>query len=93
MKYLKKYVKFRKEKEYVLLCDCSIIQNYELPIETYDILLKLKEGYNPVNNEIENDLIQDLENLELISDYPNSNEGFHNKGWISLGYDEGEFYQ
>ena len=91
--YLKKYVKFRKEDGYILLCDCSIIQNYELSMETYEILLNLKYGYNPIQNEIENDLIDDLENLELIADYPNSNEGFHNKKWISLGYDEGEIFQ
>ena len=93
MRYLKKYVKFRKEDGYVLLCDCSIIQNYELPLETFDMLMQLKEGYNLEDHTIEQDLIADLDDLELLDDYPNSNEGFHSKKWISLGYEESEFFQ
>ena len=96
MKYLKKYVKFREENGYVLICDCSIIQNYELPLDTLKLLEQLKKGYDPskpVGLDIEVDLIDDLENLGLIDDVPHSNSGFHEQQWISLGYDENEFFQ
>ena len=96
MQYLKKYVKFRLEDGYVLLCDCSTIQNYELPLEALKILEKLKKGYDIQTNkptELEKDLISDFETLNLIDNIPNSNNGFHDNEWISLGYDENEFYK
>ena len=95
MKYLKKYVKMRKEDGYILLCDCSTIQNYELPNDMYDFLIKLKNGCDETKlfDDIEKDLIDDLEKLELIDNIPNSDKGFHDKNWINLEYDESEFYK
>ncbi len=96
MIYLKKYVKYRVENDYILLCDCSSIQNYELPIEYLKILDVLKKGYNKdeyLMTKPETDLIEDLNSLKLLSDSPNSNDGFHNNTWISLGYNESEFFQ
>lgn len=95
MLYLKQYVKYRKEQDYLLICDCSVIQNYELPLDTFDLFEKLKIGYdinNPLNIEMEKEIIDDLSNLNLLSNKPNSNEGFHSNNWIDLGYDESEFF-
>jgi hypothetical protein len=95
MEYLKKYVKIRKEEDYVLLCDCSTIQNYELPSDTFCLLKKLQTGYDtskPIGIKNEQELIKDLKELELIDNVPNSNKGFHDKPWISLEYDESEFF-
>lgn len=95
MLYLKKYVKFRKEKGYLLICDCSIIQNYELPLETYELFVKLKNGYDPtqpLNIQMEQDIIDDLKDLNLLDNKPNSNDGFYDNEWINLGYDESEFF-
>ena len=94
MYYLKKYVKFRKEKDYILLCDCSSITNYELPLELFDFLTNLKEGVerDKINDELELGLLEDFINLNLVSNNKNSNEGFHNNEWIDLGYEETEFF-
>jgi hypothetical protein len=95
MIYLKKYVKFRKELDYVLICDCSKIQNYELPLETYELFVSLKKGYKtkkPIGIVMEKDIIDDLNNLGLLDKKPNSNDGFHEKKWIKLTYDEKEFF-
>lgn len=95
MFYLKKYVKYRKEEDYLLICDCSIIQNYELPLTAFNLFERLKEGYDPnkpIGIELENEIFKDLINLELIDTIPNSNKGFHEQQWINLGYDENEFF-
>lgn len=96
MIYLKQYVKYRKEKDYLLVCDCSSIQNYELPIETFELFEKLKKGYNlnePIGLELEKEIIDDLNSLNLLSNVANSNDGFNSVGWIDLGYDESEFFK
>lgn len=95
MYYLKKYVKFRKEDGYVLICDCSIIQNYELPLDSFSLLQTLKEGYDPqkpIGVELEQEIFADLKDLGLIDNIPNSNKGFHEQQWINLGYEENEFF-
>ncbi len=96
MIYLKKYVKYRKEDDYLLICDCSNLQNYELPLFTFPLFEALKDGYdsnNPLNIEMENDIIDDLVSLNLIDTVPNSNNGFYTDKWINLGYDENEFFK
>lgn len=95
MLYLKNFIKYRKEKDYVLLCDCSIIQNYELSLDYYNFLEQLRLGIDISSSELtedERELINDFIDLELVDSIPNSNKGFHEKQWISLGYDENEFY-
>ena len=93
MIFLKKYVKFRKEENYILLCDCSSIQNYELPKECYDFLVDLRNGIELDDvSECFKNLLDDLKELQLISNKPNCNEGFYNENWINLGYNENEFF-
>lgn len=95
MYYLKKYVKYRKEKDYILICDCSVIQNYELPLSAFALFQKLENGYdpkNPIGVDLEQDIFNDLKNLELLDVVPNSNVGFHEQEWIDLGYSENEFF-
>lgn len=95
MIYLKKYVKYRKEDNFLLICDCSTIQNYELPLSSYELFEKLKTGYNPnhpLGIELENDILDDLKNLQLVDNIPNSNNNFHESQWINLGYEENEFF-
>ena len=92
---LKQYVKYRKEHDYLLICDCSIIQNYELPLETFDLFEELRIEYDiniPLNIKMEREIIEDLNNLNLLSDKPNFNEGFHLNNWNDLGYDESKFF-
>lgn len=96
MVYLKKYIKFRLENGYLLLCDCSSITNYELPTKFYKLFTKLEQGYDPtlpLGITDEKTVINDLENLGMLAKTKNSNEGFHNKKWANLDYDESEFYK
>ena len=95
MLFLKKYVKYRKEDGYLLICDCSNIQNYELDLETFDLFECLRKGYDPqkpLNIELESDIIDDLISLGLVDSVPDSNSGFNKKRWIDLGYEESEFF-
>lgn len=96
MLYLKKYLKFRLEEDHILLCDCSTITNYELPVKYLDLFNKLKQGYNPsstIGIRGEKTLIKDLKLLGMLSKTQNSNAGFHNNQWINLDYKESEFYK
>lgn len=96
MLYLKRYIKFRPENDYILLCDCSTITNYELPTKFFKLLNKLKQGYNPsspISICGEKIVIKDLEKLGMLSKIKNSNEGFHNNNWVNLDYYESEFYK
>ena len=96
MFYLKKYLKFRMEKNYILLCDCSTITNYELPTKYFVLFDKLKQGYSPsspIGIRGEKTVIKDLEQLGMLSKIKNSNDGFHDNSWINLDYKESEFYR
>ena len=67
-----------------------------MPISYKTLLDKLKNGLDTGDktiNDDDNDLINDFDSLGLIDDYPNSNTGFHENGWISLGYDENKFFK
>lgn len=96
MLYLKRYIKFRLENDYILLCDCSTITNYELPTKFFKLFNKLKQGYNPsslIGIYGEKIVIKDLEKLGMLSKTKNSNEGFHHNNWVNLDYNESEFYK
>lgn len=96
MLYLKRYIKFRLENNYVLLCDCSTITNYELPAKFIVLFNKLEQGYSPsspIGIYNEKIVIKDLENLGMLSKTKNSNEGFHNNNWVNVDYEESEFYK
>ena len=41
---LKKSILFRKEKDYILICDCKNLYDFTLSLDYYDLLCKLKEG-------------------------------------------------
>lgn len=94
MVFLKKYVKFRKEPQYILMCDCSTLTNYQLPLEFYSLLLILKNGYDsrkPLGILNEKKVLEDLATLDMLSSKFNSNIGFEDKDWVKLQYNETEF--
>jgi hypothetical protein len=96
MIYLKKYIKYRKEDQYVLLCDCSNITNFEIPVKYWKLLNRLKKGYEPnkpMGLESEREIINDLKQLNMLSDSFDSNEDFGNSGWLYLDYTENELFK
>ncbi len=58
-------IKFRRERGYILLCDCKNLEDYELPLRCYTILSKLKKGIlkNKVKDE---NLIRDLIKIKAV---------------------------
>lgn len=66
-----------------------------MPLETYELFVALKNGYNPnktLGILMEKDIIEDLINLNLLDKNPNSNIRFHDNNWIKLTYEEKEFF-
>lgn len=62
--------------------------------KTFELSEELQNGYDinkPLGIENEEEIIDDLNSLNLLSDTQNSNEGFNNAKLIDLGYDESEF--
>ena len=60
-------MKFRKEKKYILLCDCKNLVDYELPLIYYELLMKIKMGLpqSAVKQE-DKELINDLLSVKAI---------------------------
>ncbi|MFA6327767.1 MAG: hypothetical protein WCX15_02720 [Bacilli bacterium] len=52
----------------------------------------MNNSIKPIGIVMEKDIIDDLNNLGLLDKKPNSNDGFHEKKWIKLTYDEKEFF-
>ena len=42
--YLKNGLLYRKEKDFILLCDCINLLDYELPLESHSLLKNLTLG-------------------------------------------------
>ncbi|MBI2673484.1 hypothetical protein HYX19_04435 [Candidatus Woesearchaeota archaeon] len=61
---LKKHIKFRKEKDYILLCDLKNLEDYELPPKYYSLLVDLKVGVK--TSKFNSDLIKDLKNINAL---------------------------
>lgn len=91
--YLKTNIKFRKEKKFVLLCDCLNFIDFQLPLEYFNLLKKLSKGLvfnsNLKNEEIE--VLKDLNTMELLADTPDC-VSENNNNLNNIKYDEKEFY-
>jgi len=66
---LNKFVKFRKEKGFILMFDCEKMQHYEIPQEFGRLLSQLKQGVDikriSTLGKDAKDLLKDLKALEL----------------------------
>lgn len=62
-----KHVRFRKEKDCIFLCDCKRLKDFKVPLEYWNILLKLKIGLRNKNlSDKESLLIADFNKAGLI---------------------------
>lgn len=59
-------VKYRKEKDYILICDCSQLCDYTLPLNKLDLLNKLKSGNYITENDDDKEIIEDLLTVNII---------------------------
>lgn len=62
------HVRYRKEKDHILICDCSTLNDYRLPLEKLQILNMIKDGIYTESNVNEKNLINDLINTGIISE-------------------------
>ena len=91
--FLRRNVKYRKEKNYILLCDCINFIDFQLPLEYYDLLNRLAKGVVPDDKlpPEELDVLVDLNTMALLTDDPNKlSENTNTLGGIQ--YDEKEFF-
>lgn len=84
---LNKHIRFRKEDGYILVCDCKRLLDYEMPLEYFETLNLLKEGYSSE----EEDVIKELLNMRIIEEKGNEREEVNEDIFSKLGYDENEF--
>lgn len=92
--YLRKNIKYRKERKFILLCDCINFIDFELPLKYYPFLEKLTNGIEP-NSSIssnEKELLLDLYDMDFLTE--NKESISENKNTLSnLSYDESDFFQ
>lgn len=69
MKVLNKHVRWRKEKQEILICDCKRMIDLKIPLKFEKIMAKFERGFD--ENLLENEekiLFSDLKKLNLISE-------------------------
>lgn len=92
--YIKKGIKFRKEKAYILICDCVNFLDFQLPLNYYNLLTELKKGLDISKNKIseqEKTVIHDLEAMDLLTTAFNVYVQNNNK-FLETSYNEIEFF-
>jgi len=67
-KTLSKHVKWRKDKEQILICDCKRLIDLKMPFEFEKVIKKIERGINEDElNDKEKLLLSDFEKLKMIS--------------------------
>ena len=62
---LKNNIKFRRENNYILLCDCKNLEDYELSLEYLSFLIELDKGI--CQDKIKDkELIEDLIKIKAL---------------------------
>ena len=92
--YLKKGVKYRKETNYILICDCVNFIDFRLPLSCWSLMERLQRGFcnSDVLTEFEMDVLTDLYSMSLLSDKKgDAVDNFNNLSNIS--YNESEFFK
>lgn len=87
--YLNKNVKFRKEDQYILVCDLSVLENYKFPLQYYNEFLLLKNG---LVYEFKTEFLEDLITLDLVSFKKNNLIESKVDVFSKLKYEESEFF-
>ena len=94
MHYLNRNIRYRCEEEYILICDCRNLMDYELPLCYWPLLEALQKGYdeiNPMGLMNEKELIEDFVKMGIISNKPGDISILNTDVWSILIYSENEF--
>jgi hypothetical protein len=92
--YLKKGIKFRKEVDYILICDCINFIDFQLPLEYFELLEKLNYGLeaDSILSEKEIDVLTDLYSMSLLCETENQSVDNYNN-LSAFSYNETEFFK
>lgn len=65
-----KHVKFRKEQDYILICDCKLLRDFKVDLELEQFIKKINCGIrkSELNGEKENLLFKDFVSMKLLSE-------------------------
>ncbi len=87
---LKKSILFRKEKDYILICDCKNLYDFTLSLDYHDLLCKLKEGvFKDTLTKEEKSVLKDFKRLNFLV----SNKEKSYNVLSRIQYNESEFYK
>lgn len=87
---LKKSILFRKEKDYILICDCKNLYDFTLSLDYYDLLCKLKEGaFKDTLTKEEKSVLKDFKKLNFLV----NNKEISSNALSRIQYNESEFYK
>ena len=65
---LNKHVKWRRDRENILICDCKRMVDLKLPIRFLDFIEKIWKGVDKQSlNNVENKIFSDFEKMKLLS--------------------------
>ncbi len=84
---LNKHIRYRKEDGYILVCDCKRLLDYEIPLEYFELLELIKDGYESKGEEV----IKELFEMGIIEEEGKERIGTREDVFSKLGYDENEF--
>ncbi len=92
--YLRQGIKFRKEKNYILMCDCINFLDFKLPHKCYNILQKLQTGLDVFESvsKFELDVLSDLQTMDLLCTNLDDKIKNTNKA-LNMSYNESEFFK
>ena len=61
------HVRFRKEEDFIFLCDCKNLKDFKVPLRYWDFLLKLQKGITALKLSSEESLlIEDFKKVKLL---------------------------
>ena len=70
MLYLNRNIRYRRENDFIMICDCKNLMDFELPLYYESLLATLQRGYDeaqPIGVPDEKELLADFHEMEIIS--------------------------
>ncbi len=87
---LRESILFRKEKDYILICDCKNLYDFTLSLNYYDLLCKLKCGiFKDLLTKEEREVLKDFKKLNFLANSKLEN----NNTFSRIQYNESEFFK
>lgn len=89
---LNNHIRYREENEYILLCDCMRLLDYEMPIDTLPLLDSLKKGVSKEElSKVNRSIMKEMYDLGLVVDSHSKQERSIEDPLGRLSYEESRF--